>query len=47
MEELATPVSAKEFAKAVEKELAFRQETRKSKARYRSQERKRLSDQVR
>jgi hypothetical protein len=44
--EQTDPISAKEFAKAVEKELAFRQKTRKSKSRFRSQERKRLSERV-
>lgn len=43
MAELAEPVSIKEFAKAVTKELQFQKETRKAKAKFRLAERKRLA----
>lgn len=43
MAELAEPVSVKEFAKAVTRELQFQKETRKAKAKFRAAERKRLA----
>ncbi len=43
VEKIVEPLSPKEFAKAVEKELSFRSEARKAKSKFRNDERKRLA----